>query len=390
MTVQHTPGTLPLAAHMEGVDDALSIRYNNRVYELQAGGADVIVLSLGEAFFDIPLHDFSKLPREAVFHYSHSRGLAQLRDRIAAYYESEYGVPVDPETEIIVTAGSKIAIHMSLMTILDPGDEVLIHEPAWVSYTEQVKLCHARPVSVPWDVEPSEIESFLTPRTKIVILNYPNNPRGRLLTAEEWAQLHEMAERRGVFLLADEAYSDFVDPGEQFVSGGVNDPAKRHTIVCNSMSKNFGISGWRHGYVIGSPALIDQILKVNQHLVTCPATILSYYLAEHFHDLLEVTKPQIRDLLDRRRVVLEHMDAIGLARLPGTATFYVFASIADSVLGSLEFCDRLLEERHVAVVPGIGYGDSCDGFVRISVGTEPIERTVAGLESIRALIDETR
>jgi aminotransferase len=135
MTVP-TTRTVALARHMADVEDALSIRWNNRVYELQAAGVDVIVLSLGEAFFDIPLHDFSKLPREAVFHYSHSRGLPELRNRIAAYYEREYGVPVDAETEIIVTAGSKVAIHMSLMTVLDPGDEVLIHEPAWVSYTE--------------------------------------------------------------------------------------------------------------------------------------------------------------------------------------------------------------------------------------------------------------
>ena len=379
-----------VARHMAGVEDALSIRYNNHVYELQAAGVDVTVLSLGEAFFDIPLHDFSSLPREAVFHYSHSRGLPSLRERIARYYRDEYGVPVDPETEIIVTAGSKIAIHMSLMAILDPGDEVVIHEPAWVSYTEQVKLCHARPVTVPWHVEPADIESFVTPRTKAVILNYPNNPRGRLLSREEWDALHEMADRHGIFLLADEAYSDFVPAGEQFVSGGAGDPAKRHSIVCNSMSKNFGISGWRFGYVIGSPDLIDEVLKVNQHLVTCPATILAYYLAEHFDDLLRVTKPQIAELLDRRRVVLEHMDEIGLPSLPGTATFYVFASIAESSLGSAAFCDRLLAEHHVAVVPGIGYGDSCDGFVRVSVGTEPLDRTLAGLSAIRDLIRDTR
>jgi aspartate aminotransferase/aminotransferase len=374
---------------MDRVSEALSIKYNNRVYELQSAGEDVIVLSLGEAFFDLPLHDFEALPKPDVFHYSHSRGLPALRDRVAGYYGSEYGVAVDPERELIVTAGSKIAIHMTLMSLLDPGDEVVILEPAWVSYVEQVRLCHATPVSVPYDVPVTEIESYITPRTKVIVLNYPNNPRGQTLGVDEWARLHEIAERHDVFLLCDEAYSDFLPEGEAFVSAGAGDPEKRHTLVCNSMSKNYGISGWRVGYVIGRDDVIDQILKVNQHLVTCPATILSHYLAEYFHDLLAVTKPQIRAVVEKRAEVARVIEQLGLTALPGTATFYFFVSITPSALGSEAFCGRLLDEHHVAAVPGIGYGDSCDAFVRVSVGTESMERTVAGLRAIRALIDQT-
>jgi aminotransferase len=374
---------------MDGVSEALSIKYNNRVYELQAAGKDVIVLSLGEAFFDLPLHDFDALPKPDVFHYSHSRGLLSLRERIAGYYSGQYGVRVDAEREIIVTAGSKIAIHMALMSVLDPGDEVIVPEPAWVSYVEQVRLCHATAVPMPWNVPITDVERFITPRTKVVVLNYPNNPRGQVLGAQEWARLHEIAERHDVFLLCDEAYSDFLPEGESFVSGAVGDPDKTHTLVCNSLSKNYGISGWRVGYVIGMGDVIDQILKVNQHLITCPATILSHYLAEHFHDLLAVTKPQIRAVVDKRARVAGVLDDVGLTALPGTATFYFFVSIAPSALGSEAFCQRLLEEHHVAAVPGIGYGASCDSFVRVSVGTESMERTVAGLREIRALIDQT-
>ena len=198
------------AAHMNTVGDALSIRYNNLVYELQSAGHDVTVLSLGEAFFDVPLHSFEELPQPAIFHYSHSRGLPELRSKLARYYTNEYGVPVDPEREIIVTAGSKVAIHMTLMAMLDPGDEAVIVEPAWVSYVEQVKLCHAVPVTVPYNVPLNELDQYITPRTKVVILNYPNNPRGQTLSTEEWAGLHEMARRHDVYLLCDEAYSDFV------------------------------------------------------------------------------------------------------------------------------------------------------------------------------------
>jgi aminotransferase len=375
---------------MAAVGDALSIRYNNRVYELQAAGHDVIVLSLGEAFFDLPLHRFDDLPRPDVFHYSHSRGLPELRAKLAGYYGSRYGVPVDPESEIIVTAGSKIAIHMTLMAILDPGDEVLILEPAWVSYTEQVRLCHGVPITVPYDVAPTEIEPFITPRTKCVVLNYPNNPRGQMLTRADWARLHELAERHDVFLVCDEAYSDFAPRSERFISGALDDPAKRHTIVCNSMSKNYGMSGWRVGYAIADAAVTEHILKINQHLVTCPATILSHYLVRHFDDLLEVTEPQIAAVVDWRGEVRRHLEQMGLRCLPGAATFYLFVSIADSSLGSEEFCTRLLNERHVCAVPGIGYGASCDAFIRVSVGTESRERTLRGLSAIRDLVGETR
>lgn len=377
------------ARHMEAVGEALSIKYNNLVYELQEAGADVIVLSLGEAFFDLPLHDFSRLPRPAIFHYSHSRGLPALREQLADYYGERYGVPVDPAGEIIVTAGSKVAIQMSLMSLLDPGDEVIVHEPAWVSYVEQVRLCHGVPVTVPHQVPVGDLEAFVTPRTRVIVLNYPNNPRGQTLGADEWERLHELAERRDLFLLCDEAYSDFLPAGERFVSGGSGDPHKRHTLICNSMSKNYGMSGWRVGYVIGNREVISQILKVNQHLVTCPATILSHYLVEHFHDLLEVTEPQIRAVVEKRAAVAREMERIGLEALPGSATFYLFVSIAPSVLGSEAFCTRLLTEHHVAAVPGIGYGASCDAFVRVSVGTESMERTVAGLKAIKALIDAT-
>ena len=134
---------------------------------------------------------------------------------------------------------------------------------------------------------------------------------------------------------------------------------------------------------------MDQVLKINQHLVTCPATVLSYYLLEHFDDLLEVTKPQIAAVVSWREKVMEHLDELGLEYLPGSSTFYLFVSIADSALSSDEFCTRLLMERHVCAVPGIGYGDSCDRFIRVSVGTESEERTLRGLEAIKTLVRET-
>ncbi|MBV9110515.1 MAG: pyridoxal phosphate-dependent aminotransferase [Gemmatimonadetes bacterium] len=383
----HTgPAAPPPAAHMGAVAQALSIRYNNLVYEMKARGEDVIVLSLGEAFFDIPLFGFGDLPMPDGYHYSHSRGIAGLRRKLGAYYGERYGVPVDADTEILVTAGSKIAIHMSLMAILDPGDEVLVLEPAWVSYTEQVKLCHGVPVMVPHDCPVFELERHVTARTRAVIVNNPNNPSGKVYSRAELEHLHAMADRHGLFLLSDEAYSEFVPDGA-FLSLGALDPAKRHTLVCNSMSKNYGMSGWRLGYVIARRQVIDEVLKINQHLVTCPPTILQHYLERHFDRVLDITRPQIAEVVRRRAELAGYIDGLGLSCLEGDSTFYLFVSIAPSGVGSEAFCTRLLAEHGVSTVPGVGYGDSCDGFIRVSVGTESMERTKRGIALVRQLID---
>jgi aspartate aminotransferase/aminotransferase len=376
------------ATHLRDIAQALSIRFNSLVYEMKARGEDVIVLSLGEAFFDIPLFSFAEMPIPESYHYNHSRGNPDLRRHLAGYYGGRYGVPVDPDTEIIVTAGSKAAIHMSLMAILDPGDEVLVLEPAWVSYPEQVKLCHAVPVLVPHHCTVFGLERFITARTKAVIVNNPNNPSGRVMTRKELEHLHALADRHDFFLLSDEAYSEFL-LDRPFISCGALDPEKRHTIVCNSMSKNYGLSGWRIGYVIGNRALMGEVLKINQHLITCPPTILEYYLVRHFHDVLDVTRPQIAEVVRKRSEMARYMEECGIACLPGDATFYLFASIEPSTLDSVEFCTRLLQDHRVCAVPGIGYGGSCDRFIRVSVGTEDTERVKQGIRRIRRLIDST-
>jgi aminotransferase len=375
--------------HIRDISEAISIRFNNRVYEKKSRGEDVIALSYGEAFFDIPLFRFDDLPMPALYHYSHSRGIPELRELLAGYYRSRYRVPVDPDTEIMVTAGSKIALHMTFMAILAPGDEVLIQEPAWVSYPEQVRLCHGRPVSIPHGVPIAEYRSFITARTRAIVVNNPNNPTGRVLTESEWREIHRIAKEYDLFIVADEAYSDYVLDPREFISAAAHDPAKEHTIVCNTLSKNYGMSGWRIGYVFTNPELLDQILKVNQHLITCPATVLEHYIARHFYEVLDITAPQIRDVVVKRAAVARMLDEAGLDYMSGEGTFYLFVSIEGSCLGSEEFCTRLLDEDGVSVVPGIGYGESCDQFVRLSVGAESMERIRTGVERIATLLHET-
>ena len=373
---------------VKGVDQAMSIKYNNVVYDLKRQGVKVTVLSLGEAFFDIPLFPMDDLPYPQLYHYTHSRGIPELREKICEYYQSHYGVAVDPDKQIIVTAGSKAAIHFSLMSLLNPGDEVIIHEPTWVSYPEQVKLCHAKPVLMPYTATVQDYGRYITERSKVIVINNPHNPRGEVMGRKDLQYLVDLAKANGLYVLADEAYSDFL-VDEQFHSLGLFDEQKGNVIICNSISKNFGISGWRLGYVMTNEGLIDQILKVNQHIITCPAAILQYYMAQHFDQIIEITYPQIAAVVNTRREVAAFMDGLGLQYLPGAATFYFFVSIAPSRLGSEEFCTRLLMEDHVSVVPGVGYGPSCDSFVRVSVGTETLEDIKSGLTKMHELIKKT-
>lgn len=368
--------------------EAESIEVNNRVYELKAAGHAVLVMSLGEAYFDIPLMPMDVLPFPDIYHYSHSRGIPGLRAKLARYFDERYDVPINPEREIVVTAGSKAAIYMTLLAILDPGDEVIVQEPAWVSYPEQIRLCGGQTVRIPYDRTVFDYGAYITPRTRAIIINTPHNPRGEVLTKAHLEHLLALAEQHDLWLLSDEAYSDFLID-EKFLSLGAVDREKRHAVVFNSISKNYGISGWRLGYVIGNEALIYNVLKINQHVITCPPTILALYVERYFDDILAITRPQMEAVVRKRQALLEYMDAIGLDHLPGAATFYAFVSIAPSALDSRTFSRRLLDDAHVSVVPGIGYGDSCDAYVRVSVGTLSTADCRRGLDAIRALIDAT-
>jgi len=376
---------MQIAEKVSAIPQALSIYINQIVYDLRRRGRDVVTLSLGEAFFDIPQFDFKKIDVEKGAHYSDSQGIPELRRKIAEYYRKHYGAPVDSNTEILITAGSKPAIFMAMQATLNPGDEIAIHEPAWLSYQEQARLVGARPIFIPFDCPVGDFSRHYGPRTRMVVINNPNNPAGRIYSRQELTTLYADARGRGIYVMVDEAYSDFVidDP---FVSLAEVAPDKDGAIVINSLSKNLGISGWRVGYVIAHPVLIKEILKLNQHLITCAPSILLYYLAQYFEQITAVTLPQVRQLIEKRRRVSQVMDGLGLKRLAGESTFYFFVSIGEFPGTSLDFAIHMLLEHDVAVVPGSAYGLSTERFVRVSIGTESEERIAEALEIIRDLI----
>ena len=367
------------------MDEASSIYINQLIYDLRRAGEDVIALSFGEAYFDIPMFDFSKLDVVSGYHYADSQGLPELRVKIAEYYLKHYGVSVNSASELLISAGSKPIIYMAMLTVLSNGDELLIHEPSWLSYPEQARLCGAVPKFVPYDCAVEDFEGYITNKTRMLIICNPNNPAGRVYSPDELARLYEICRARGIYLLVDEAYSDFV-LSDGFVSIAEIVPNKDGIIVINSLSKNMGMSGWRIGYSIASSEFISHLLKVNQHLITCAPSILMQYCATYFNQIIGVTLPQVHEVVEKRSRVANMMDDLKIQCLPGASTFYFFVEIGNYPGTSLDFSLRLLKEKHVAVVPGSAYGESTERFLRISIGTESEERIWEALQIINEML----
>lgn len=376
---------MQISRKIQKIPEALSIYINQLVYAEKRKGIDVVTLSLGEAFFDIPMFDFSKLNFEKGYHYSESYGMPELREKIVEYYNNMYGANIKSIEEVLISCGSKPIIYMAIQAILNEGDEVLIHEPAWLSYKEQIKLADGIPKFIPYHCNVEEFIRYYTDKTKILILNNPNNPAGWVYSKGELELLYRECRKRGIYILVDEAYSDFLDDGI-FTSIAAISPDLDGIIVVNSLSKNMGISGWRIGYVIAEKKLIHNILKLNQHLITCAPTILQMYIARYFDDITRITLPQAKEVAEKRKRIKEYMDGIKLSCLPGDSTFYFFVSIDGFEDSDLDLCMYLLFKYGISTVPGSAYGESTDKFIRIGIGVESEERIKGALDIIKAVI----
>jgi len=376
---------MQISERSKNIPQAMSIYINQLVYDLQKKGRDIITLSLGEAFFDIPLFDFKKLNYIKGYHYSDSQGILELRKKICEYYYKQYGAQVDSKDEILISAGSKPIIYLSMQATMNAGDEVLIHEPGWLSYQEQAKLLGVVPKFIPYHSPVKDFSSFFSEKTRMVIINNPNNPAGKSYSKEELMSLYNQCRPRGIYLLVDEAYSDFI-LDDSFCSIAKIAPDKDGIILINSLSKNMGMSGWRVGYVITSPILIKEILKINQHIITCAPTLLLYYMATYFDEVISITLPQVRAVVEKRSKIKKVISNLGLQCLDGEATFYFFLNLEDFPGSDVEFALHLLLFNDIAVVPGSAYGKSTDRFVRLAIGAESEERITQALTQIKTLI----
>lgn len=372
--------TLMISQRLTQINNALSIELNEIVYESKANGNDIITLSLGEAFFDLPKFDISELEFEKGYHYGESQGRKVLREKIAELYNNKYACSGLGCENFLITAGSKPAIYMCMLAVADQDDEVIIQEPGWLSYEHQARLAGLRVQFASFDKDIAEIPKLFSEKTKMVILNNPNNPAGVLYSKNSIIELYQSCVDAGIILLIDEAYSDFLIDG--FSSARSYFAHTQNLIVVNSISKNFGMSGWRIGYVLADPETILQINKVNQHLITCAPTVLLDYVGKYFDEISEAVESQIVKVVKKRNDVRDYIEKLGLNSLGGEATFYLFLDVSSYSGSAMELCKLLLKSHHISVVPGEAYGRSTANYVRISVGTESISRICDAIDII--------
>lgn len=372
--------------HVSKIRRARSIYINELVYQAKRDGKDPVVLSLGEAYFDIPNFGFDDDLVFGGYHYCDSQGLPGLRSRLVSYLSEKHSVKVlDENKNVIISMGSKALTYMSMLLTLNEGDEVLLHEPAWLSYEDQVSLCGASVRYIPYQSTLDDIAQNISNSTKLIVINNPNNPAGWVYDFKKLQQLVAVAERQGVFVLVDEAYSDFCG-NEGFQSAALLVSEHKNLIVVNSISKNFGMSGWRIGFAVADESIIEKLTVINQHMVTCAPTMLQKYIEKNFDEIWCICNRQIELLLTKRKHVKKLLEKYGFRVLEGGATFYFFVELWPAGQNASCVTEKLLTEDNIAVVPGEAYGESTSHFVRLSFGTESLERIEAALQKISARV----
>lgn len=333
-----------------------------------------ISLGVGEPDFETPWH----IREEGIYAlergktiYTSNAGLMELREEIAAYLARRYDLHYNPNSEILVTIGGSEAIDGALRAMIDEGDEVLIPEPCYVSYDPCVVLADGVPVPIPLKEEnkfkltKAELEAAITDKTKILIMPFPNNPTGGIMTREDLQDICDVVIEHDLFVISDEIYSELTY-GRDHVSIGSFPGMKERTIVINGFSKSYAMTGWRMGYACGPKEILSQMTKIHQFAIMCAPSTSQYAAIEALRNG-DADVERMREAYDeRRRYLVARLNKMGLHTFEPEGAFYVFPSIKSTGFTSEEFANALLHEEKVAVVPGTAFGDSGEGFLRIS------------------------
>lgn len=335
---------------------------------------DAISLGVGEPDFDTPWRireeGIFSLERGRTF-YTSNAGLQELRDEICNYLERKIHVRYDSRHETLVTVGGSEAIDVGLRCMLDSGDEVLIPQPSYVSYLPCTVMADGKPVVIPLQYENEfkltvkDLEKYISPRTKVLIMPFPNNPTGSIMTKEDLEPVAEFVKEHDLYVISDEIYSELTYKTEH-VSIASLPGMRERTIVINGFSKGFAMTGWRLGYCCGPETIIEQMVKLHQFAIMCAPTNSQYAAIEGLRNCDDEVEEMRKSYNQRRRFLMHEFARMGLECFEPFGAFYVFPSILEFNMTSEEFATRLLEEEKVAVVPGTAFGKCGEGFLRIS------------------------
>ena len=320
-------------------------------------------------------------------YYTSNSGLIEFRKEIAAYLERRFSVSYDPSKEMIVTVGGSEAIDLAIRAIVEPGDEVLVVEPSYVCYTPITELTGGVPISIPtreedrFKLTPELLKKYITPKTKMLILPYPNNPTGAIMTKEDLRKIADVVKDTNIVVLTDEIYGELTYGRKHFSFAAFEDMRDR-TIYVGGFSKSYAMTGWRLGYVCAPREITKQMLKIHQYAIMCAPTSSQYagiIAARDGDEEIEYMKDCYNQ---RRRMLLSGLNEIGLTCFEPEGAFYVFPNISGYGLTSEQFCEKLLYDEKCAIVPGSAFGESGEGFARVSYAysVEHISRAIDRLD----------
>ncbi len=346
-----------------------------KFFDIVSEMKDAISLGVGEPDFDTPWHireeGIYSLEKGRTF-YTSNAGLKDLKIEIHNYLERRCNVCYDPDHEIMVTVGGSEAIDAAMRAMIEPGDEVLIPQPSYVSYTPCCVLADGVPVSIELEekdrfrLTPEKLLEKITPKTKILVLPFPNNPTGAIMEREDLEKIAEIVIEKDLFVISDEIYSELTYAKEDHVTIASLPGMKERTVLINGFSKAFAMTGWRLGYACAPEIILKQMLKIHQYAIMCAPTTSQYAAVEALRNGDEDVKHMRESYDQRRRFLLNAFQEMNLDCFEPQGAFYMFPSIKRFGMTSEEFATRLLREEKVAVVPGTAFGDCGEGFLRVS------------------------
>lgn len=368
-----------------------------KFFDLVQEMPDAISLGVGEPDFDTPWHireeGIFSLERGRTF-YTSNAGLLELRKAISAYLKRKQRLDYDPLHEVLVTVGGSEGIDLALRAMLNPGDEVILPEPCYVSYLPCIKLADGVPVTInlkeenEFKLTPEELLGAITDKTKILILSYPNNPTGAIMTRSDLEPLVKIIKEKDIFVISDEIYAELTYQMDHCSIASFPGMRER-TIVVNGFSKSFAMTGWRLGFAVGPENILKQMTKIHQFAIMAAPTTSQYAAIEAMENGDDDVELMRKSYNQRRRFLLNQFQEMGLRCFEPRGAFYMFPCIKEFGMTSEEFANRFLQEEKVAVVPGTAFGDCGEGFLRVSYAYS-IEELKVALERMKRFIERLR
>jgi aminotransferase len=362
-----------------------------KFFDIAATMKDVISLGIGEPDFTTPkpiLDAGIRSLQNGETHYTSNHGKIELRRGIADNLKRLYGVSYDPAAEIVATVGVSEALYLTFTAILDPGDEVIVPTPCFVSYQAEVILAGGVPVEIParlennFTVDPDDIRHAITPRTKVIFVGYPSNPTGAVASREVMLEIGRIAEEHDLLVVSDEIYDRLVYDFEHVCFPALDENLKRRTVLLGGFSKDYAMTGWRIGYACGPTDIIQGMVRIHQYtIMSAPTTAQDAAI-----EALKTGEPYVQEMVNeydrRRKLLVAGLNRLGLSTFEPRGAFYAFPSIQASGMDDETFAEKLLREERVAVVPGNAFGPGGDGFVRMCYATayEQIEEALQRME----------